>query len=494
MSVDQRHNSVTITEETGEVLHFGLSEYAAVRDTALQRSWCLLARFSRLPGRFPWLVESLHDGSATLLARSTFLQRGKAISGVEWRHGRKRAKCVDADSWGFSEVNRHADFCVPVEFLHALRGASDLVGVGDYDTPAALGTAVLHKAWQDQQLPRLWRLPRELRHWLAENPVRPRIYDVATDVTYPLLRECDRRSAYARALAGNLPLAQPCYVSKSEAARDLVRWSALCPNSQTQARPAQEQADDYLAYGLWRLEVPSPVFYGPVSRVWRQREKPSFHLQPGVYEVPLWSEEAAALSDCGVACTWLRGYVWTVVGAPFEEAISEITRLRESASPAVGEILKRLPNAAVGRFNCRETCTVIPEDQAGEGDLLFDLDDQGAYTPGQQSLAAVHVAADGACIPEHWYSYIVMRVALSIWREQRREMAAGYTVVGANIDSYRVLQPTLEFPPVGNAREWKQVLIRDAYVRASRSIDGWASVDHGETWIRLVRAPGVRRA
>lgn len=492
MSVSHKHNSIEVLDEYGTTFRFGIAEYEALRDTAIAHGWCLFAKFgSGIAGRYPFLRQTLHDERATVLASPRKVTRAGAITGIEWRRGNKRAKVVDPDSWGFSQLVREGVHVSAITFLMYCRKCCELVAVGDYDTPAALGAAKLANTWQSSGLRKLWRLPKHLRNLLESNPVHPRIYDVDTPAVYGLLRERDLRSAYAHTLAGDLPLAQPCYVAAGEATPHVVRSSETA-----ERRTPSQQVGAGISFGQWEVTVPEPIVYGPVSRIWKSGQSASFHIEQGVYTVPLWGEEANALAEIGCTLTWKGGYLWLKVGAPWEGMVNDINGLRTwadgSSRPILSEMLKRLPNSVVGRWHCLRRCEIVPEERAVEGDILFPLDWDGNAIPDE--CAALHTTESEDCLPQHWYSYIVMKVGLQIWRAQREELRRGYTVVSANIDSYRVVQHSLDYTEaIDSPLEWKEFLIRDAYIDAARHIDGWKSTDGGVTWSRMIRAPGIKR-
>lgn len=414
MTVSRKRGTVQLTDEYGTVSAFGLdaSGYTALRAAACAARLTVFAPLGSHPSCYPWIMNDLED---TRHARILCSGRG-VVSGVHWQLGNRHAAVVSPESWGFSDLG--LDW---IGFLPAVRQAQSLGGVGTYDTSASWGEALLHRYWRAHNVPRVWRLPRQLVQWFTQHTnCGGRTITPAVGGRFGELWEADLRRAYPRQLANGVPWGRP-----------VLLW-----------RGCDGLHEGVTSHGLWRVTVHDEILRGPVGiGNGRYGSRVEWDLQPGEYELTLWKEQVIALLETGRASVeWLYGYCWDEFSTALAGYVEEMEGYREQAdadnNSAVSHMVKRAVNGAIGRFGMVGNFDVVPEADATPGDRLFVLPVWCAScdNPLDSPMAALRESESERCTPLHWLSYIRVMTGLAIYRVQREEEQRGNSVVLENVD------------------------------------------------------------
>lgn len=250
-----------------------------------------------------------------------------------------------------------------------------------------------------------------------------------------------------------------------------------------------EQFFSYFAHAIVSIPLDSRVRFGSLPTHSRN-DTVRYNTEPGtVLEGWWWKEELDQARSDGWLVEVYEGYGWYTSSDWLKAWALHMYQLRSETKGKIKEIIKKETVAALGRFGVApETLTLVKEEDYQDGDLAVPITDARAWespisgyyihvTPNPNSNALTHI-----------YFYILMKARCALRARMLAEELVGRQVIASNYDSYYLTQPTGLTQQVGSGiGEWKQRVIRKAYISAPRSIKG---IRDG---IPIDKRPGVRR-
>lgn len=448
LTLHREAETAVIEDEFGTLAFFplGWAGYDEAVRYATAKRLTVVTRFAEGVSIFPWLAAALEDERANILASSSL-----GVVGVSVHRGRSHCSFINGASWHrdlFRDNQTHA-------FLQTLRRVANRTGVGSYDTPAAAGTALLYRQWQDLGLPIIQRASGALEDVLTCYRVGGRVESAGVGRAYPTLYEADIRSAYPSIVAGGLPWGAPRY-------------------EQVEKNPARGQFQPL--YGLWRFRLDAPLRNAPVpTKRWALRDAPvQWTLPEGDYLYGGWQEEIEALRALGIRVSYDYGWSWARTSNELSPWVNEMNDYRDAFEAEQDEdaatVVKVMTNAAIGRWGSTGALlSMLPIEESYTGDKIVALPHWAFVdSPNDPPLLAIHEEPGmGRCAPLHWSSWIHMQVRMEVYRIARLAAQAGYEVASVNYDGLLTNEPLL----VAESRfGWKYVVHHNARIPYPRAL------------------------
>lgn len=470
LSSDTIRREAVLTAEDGmrTAFPFGGDGYQALRRHVAQNKMTVFTTFVEGTRRFPYLASAIADSSSRI-----YLSERNGPTGVSVRYGKQKGTIVSENSW-----HRGPDEADTLLWLQAIRRVMQMLGAGCYDTPSALGTALLYRMWDAEKLPHVLRLPSRMMELFLRYRIGGRVtHESSIGHDYPLVYESDIRSAYPATVAQGVPWGTPVYE------HDDPTW-----NRHQVGR---------VAYGIWYITVHEPIVHSPIpARDWdRAGGSASWSLDTGSFEYAGWQDEITALRNTGRASAiWCGGWSWAGLSSALDPWVREMAGYRDQAA-GVGDVLaeriiKLATNAAIGRWGMEPGHMELVDhehSQIGDGFIALPA---WAYLDGPAEPPDLYVHRDTAhtnATPAHWSSFVRMRVRMELYARTSEGRAQGIEIVMENFDAIVTTAPldTKESP-----YKWKVYKRFAAHIPYARAIESWVEDGYGGvTYVRIL--PGV---
>lgn len=462
--------STRLVSEHGEVYGtypWTRAGWDAISGTVATNRMTVFCRFGHGWPVFPWMRSAIEDEQARVLATPA---RGPV--GVIVKRSRFTGSFASLGGYHADEVQMRFDH---PSGLAVLRRIEPVLGVGVHDSAAGLGTAVLYRAWKEQRLRSILRLPQSMQDLMLRYRCGGRVQTALG--YYPTADEYDIKQAYPTIVRDGLPWGDAVF-----SARDVHE---------------ECRASGYPCFALWRIRVHEEIENSPLPlKNWDHPEETSvWRLPVGWYDYAGWGDELDALIATGRAtCDWRYGWYWGPLSQELAPWVDEMAAYRDHFT-ALGDhdaatIIKHATNATIGKWGCdpeRLELVSVEDERAGDG-MVYGRGWLMLDAPGEAPDFTYGRDEGGSrCVPTHLCSYVRMKVRMEMYRLAEEARRREIRVVMENVDAITTEQPL--FGSLSEMFTYHHKHFVDALVPRPRSLIAWIQRPQG--WERFEMFPGV---
>jgi hypothetical protein len=338
--------------------------------------------------------------------------------------------------------------------LASIETVSRIMGVGTYVSPGALGEAHWRAARRDcapVSVPCLAARTTLLSHIVGGRADTP-----ALGESFAEAYESDMRSAYP-SLSVGVPVGTAGRMLEEPHEDEAVTYFAHCtvvvPGHCRGVSPVSLSATD-----------------DPHSGGGLRRQRRVFRAVPGSHTCWLWREEVDAARESGFIVAVGAGWYWTRLDTDNRAWLARLAECRRVATAAgVVGLVKRAGVAAIGRHGMGDTTWELVNEAHADPAV-----DQPVIAPwGDAPILALWLHPTAGPVSHrlpHWYSYILAKCRLALWRRYTAEERAGNRPLLTNFDG--ILTAGYPTEPVSDEDipgTWKASVLHDVEIVAPRS-------------------------
>lgn len=386
-----------------------------------------------------WFQEALEDHAAQIIVPSQIFNKVSQIQGIRVTQGKYTAWIVDVRAWGIPELDG-------ITYAEMKR-LFDLCGVGVRPTPGSLGQAMIRNSWYQFGHGSVYRPNNACRLDILENSIGGRVdYFVSPQDHFTEVHEYDIVSAYS-SVSTKLPVGTA-----------IARFSL----------PREE--DGYTTWFM-RCVVTIPAGNSTVLGIFAVRTASDVNEYPttsGTYVVWLWRDEIEACQEVGWQVEVQQGWAWRGWTTGLANWSEQMKALRVQEEEMIGKWVKLATVAGIGRFGMplyRYRLIREGTEQIEPGDMMLTGSSVEDYETGYVLKRESDLQNNTM---SHWFSYILMRCRMVLYRRIKRDITFGVRVLMTNYDAVYTVEETPAF--YYEAVEWKHKLLSNVSFPFPRGI------------------------